>query len=223
MIENTKSTKARKKIIIESTFVFFIAISPFLYKIYDYLPENPEATISFFGFTIDNNGFRDISTYVWFLMSKMVPLYLMVLWFMTSKNWWYHIILIPIAMYSFQLFEVFFDSDNAVDTENIWWLLPICMIIIPFVYLIRIKLYDRHVHGIDLESMEIELHALKAKRAKELDVEYYKEELPKVNYRSLSEWLNQEFSTGNIEHRFKLLQTTLKSWFGFNPKIEETL
>ncbi|PWK21320.1 hypothetical protein LX92_03824 [Maribacter polysiphoniae] len=158
--------RAKKKLIIESIFIFFIAISPFLYKIYDYLPEDPEATISFLGITIGNGGFEDVSMYVWFLMSKIVPLYLMILWFMTSKNWWYHIILIPIAMYAFQLFEVIFDSDDYVDTENIWWLLPICMIIIPIVYFIRIKLYDKYVHGIDLEAIDAELKSLKQKQMK---------------------------------------------------------
>ncbi len=165
MTKTTNNLKAKRKIIIESAIVFFIALSPFLYKIYDYLPNNdPEATISFLGFTIDSNGFSDISTYVWFLMSKFVPLYLLIFWFLTSKNWWYHIILIPIAMYSLQLFEVFFDSDNFIDTENIWWLLPICMVVIPFVYFIRIKLYDRYVNGIDLEAMEAELNTLKEKQ-----------------------------------------------------------
>ncbi|MEP3209864.1 MAG: hypothetical protein ABJN95_11775 [Maribacter sp.] len=218
MTDRNKSKKAKRKIFIESTLVFFVAISPFIYKLYDYLPENPEATISFFGMTIDNNGFPDISTYAWFLMSKLVPLYLMIFWFLTSKNWWYHIILIPIAMYAFQIFEVIYSDDLYVDTENIWWLLPICMVIIPFVYLIRIKLYDRHVHGIDLEAMEAELHALKQKRLKQQNieankVELPKAELPKVDYRSLSEWIDQELSTAKLAQRLRNFQNSLKNWF----------
>lgn len=216
MTDISKSKKVKRKIFIESTLVFFIAISPFIYKLYDYLPENPEATISLFGVIIDKNGFPDISTYAWFFMSKLVPLYLMIFWFLTSKNWWYHIILIPIAMYAFQIFEVIYSDDLYVDTENIWWLLPICMIIIPFVYLIRIKLYDRHVHGIDLEAMEAELHSLKQKRIKQQNLntnkgELPKAELPKVAYRSLSEWLNQELSTGKLTELFRRFQNMLKN------------
>lgn len=211
--------KAKRKILIESLFVFFIAISPFLFKLYDYLPEDPEATISFFGIIIDNNGFHDISTYVWFMMSKIVPLYLMVFWFMTSKNWWYHIILIPIAMYSFQLFEVIFDSDDYVDTENIWWLIPICMVVIPFVYLIRIKLYDKYVHGIDMEAMDAELKTIKTHMGESgsssnTDKELEKENAvqPEIGYQSLSEYLNTAFSTDNIERKFRDFQNNLKSW-----------
>ncbi len=164
MNDSKARLRVKRKIIIESVFVFFIAISPFLYKIYDFMPKEPEETISIFGFVIDNHGFSDVATYFWFLMSKIIPLYLMVFWFMTAKNWWYHIILIPIAMYAFQVFEVVFDSDDYVDTENIWWLLPILMVIIPIVYFIRIKLYDKYVHGIDLEAMEAELKGLKEKQ-----------------------------------------------------------
>lgn len=119
-------------------------------------------------------------------------------------------------MYAFQLFEVLYSNDLYVDTENIWWLLPICMIIIPFVYLIRIKLYDRHVHGIDLEAMEAELHSLKQKRLKQQNIAANKEELPKaelpeVDYRSLSEWIDQEFSTAKLALRFKQLKQSIKS------------
>lgn len=217
MTDRNKSRKAKRKIVIESTLVFFIAISPFLYKIYDYLPENPEATITFLGMTIDNNGFPDISTYAWFLLSKFVPLYLFICWFLTSKNWWYHIILIPIAMYAFQIFEVLYSDDPYVDTENIWWLLPVCMFIIPLVYFIRIKLYDRYVHGIDLDAMEAELHALKQKRLREKNIEVPKAELPKVEYRSLSEWLDEELSTARLAQRFKNLKRSIKtaSFFKF--------
>ncbi|TMM57444.1 hypothetical protein FEE95_13240 [Maribacter algarum] len=211
MIDKSRNKKAKRKIWIESTLVFFVAISPFIYKIYDYLPENPEATISFLGMTIDNNGFPDVSFYVWFLLSKFIPLYLLIFWFLTSKNWWYHIILIPIAMYAFQLFEVIFDADDNIDTENIWWLLPICMVVIPFVYFIRIKLYDRYVHGIDLEAMEAELHSLKQKRLKQQNAEVKKTDLPKVEYRSLSEWLNEELSTQKLAQRFKKIKKGLKA------------
>ena len=66
-------------------------------------------------------------------------------------------------MYGFQLFEVYFSEDETIDSENLMWLLPVCIVVIPFVYFIRLKLYDKHVHGIDLEAMDTELNVLKAK------------------------------------------------------------
>jgi len=205
-----KKNTAKRKFLFDSVAVFFIAITPFLYKVYDYFPTtSSETTVSFLGLTIDSNGFADVSTHVWYLTIKIIPLALLLIWFFTSKDWWYHILLIPIAMYAFQLFENFFSEKDYIDTENIWWLIPICMVVIPFVYLIRIKLYDKYVNGIDLQAMEAELHSLKQKRLKKQNIEIKKADLPKVDYRSLSEWLNQELSTAKLAQRFQKLKHSI--------------
>ena len=218
MITKAKKKKAKKKIFLESLLVFFIAISPFLYKVYEYLPINSDGSISILWLTINSNGFQDASFQIWFLTSKIVPLYLLIFWFLTARDWWYHIIIIPIAMYAFQLFEVIFDTDDNIDTENIWWIIPICMIIIPFVYFIRIKLYDKHVHGIDLEAMDAELEELKKK-----DI-YVDENISSKNsliaeeeleIKTLSEELNSKLSTGNIENTLKGLQDRVQGWLHF--------
>jgi hypothetical protein len=218
MIDKVKRKKAKKKIFLESLLVFFIAISPFLYKVYDYLPYIENGDASLFGLTLGNNGFQDTQTYLWYLTSKIVPLYLMIFWFLTSRDWWYHIILIPIAMYAFQLFEVFFSSDPYVDTDSIWWLIPICLITIPFVYFIRIKLYDKHVHGIDLEAIDAELQELKKKGFENDSVSSNEESISineQIEIPSLSEELNSKLSTGNIEHILKGFQERIQSWFDF--------
>lgn len=160
---NEKNRKAKKRIIIESFIVFLIIISPFVFKVHEYVSTDPEATLNFLGITIGNNGFQNVSVYLWFLLGKIVPMYLLLIWFFTCKDWWYHIIIIPILMYAFQIFEGVFFESKYVDIENIMWLLPVCMVVIPFVYFIRIKLYDKHVHGIDLEAMDAELKAYREK------------------------------------------------------------
>ncbi|SIS68989.1 hypothetical protein SAMN05421766_103404 [Zobellia uliginosa] len=149
----------------DSIGVLLIILSPFVFKLHQYLPSEPNATINILGLEINNHGFADLNTFAWFLLSKIVPFYLFILWFLTCKHWWYHIILIPATMYAFQIYEVLYSEDNIVDTKNIIWLLPVCMVVIPLVYFIRIKLVDKYVHGIDLEAMEAELTALKKKQA----------------------------------------------------------
>ena len=166
--DKNKGRKARKRFIIESIIIFFVIITPFVFKVHEYLPRDPEETISIFGIEIGRNGFADVSTHIWFLLGKIIPLYLLIIWFLTNKHWWYHILLIPICMYAFQIFEVIYSQDNIVDTENVLWILPVCMIVIPFVYLIRVKLYDKHVHGIDLEAMDAELQYYREKENNEL-------------------------------------------------------
>ena len=211
------SKKARKRIFIDSIGVLLIIISPFIFKLHQYLPGNPDATINFLGFVFDSNGFADLNTYGWFLLSKIVPFYLFVIWFFTCKHWWYHIILIPLTMYAFQVFEVLYSDDNIVDTKNIIWLLPVCMVVIPLVYLVRIKLYDKYVHGIDLEAMEAELNALKEKQGVQ-DNENKDKMEPKNSskeaheYLTLSEKINTKLSTENMENIFRQFQNQLNNW-----------
>ena len=219
MIKEPNSTKAaaeaRKKLIIETFAVFLIIVSPFVFKAHQYLSGDPEATITILGYVIDRNGFADLNTYGWFLLSKIVPFYLLLIWFFTCKHWWYHTILIPAIMYAFQILEVVFSDSNIVDTKNILWLLPVCMVVVPFVYLIRIRLYDKYVHGIDLEAMEVELNALKKKRSKiEIQKKYDLEQQSPdtIEYLSLSDWFDQKLSTRNLEVIFKQFQHSLKSW-----------
>ncbi|WP_047245402.1 hypothetical protein [Maribacter thermophilus] len=210
MVSRTNKRKAKKKIFIESLLVFFIAISPFLYKVYEYIPLNEEGISTFLGIEISPQGFEDASVYIWFLASKIIPLYLLIIWFLTSRDWWYHIILIPVAMYAFQLFEVVFDSDDNIDTENIWWIIPICMITIPFVYLIRLKLYDKHVHGIDLEAMEQELNQLKTETSENKKEESLKKNDVTETQEHDSKQGNLQFSYNRIEQILKQLQTRLQ-------------
>ena len=197
--------------------VFFIAISPFLYKLYEYIPGESKDSIAFLGLTLGSHGFADVSTFVWFMMGKIVPLYLLIFWFLTVKNWWYHIILIPIAMYAFQIFEVLYNYDNDIDTENLLWLLPICIIIIPFVYFLRIKIYDKHVLGIDLDAMDAELEELKSKdlTSETESVDKSVTEDDKLHKNSISDEISTKLSTGNIENMLKGLQERVQGWLHF--------
>jgi hypothetical protein len=212
--------KAKKKIIIESLLVFAIALVPIYLKFYEYFPnfndEDAKGPVSFLWFSIGNNGFDSVATNIWYYTNKLVPLLLLIIWFFTSKDWWYHIILIPIATYSFQLFELVFDGDDIIDSENIWWLLPICMVIIPFVYFIRIKLYDKYVHGIDLEAMEAELQELKAKPELQKDTIHTSDDTATIEgeqkKQSLTEKIDRKLSTSNMENLLKNWQHKVEDW-----------
>jgi hypothetical protein len=207
-----KKKQARTRFLIESIALILIVLSPFIFKIHQYLPHTPEATFSLFGYEIDRNGFADVSTYAWFLLNKLIPLYLLIIWFFTCKHWWYHIILIPLCMYAFQIFEVIYSEDLYVDTENVLWLLPICMVIIPFVYLIRVKLYDKYVHGIDLEAMDAELQSYREKeQIKQEKIKSYNTDTEEEYIELSKEVPNRTFS--KLFHQF---QHSLKNIFNLN-------
>jgi hypothetical protein len=208
-VNNAKRTKHR--FFIETLGLVLIVLSPFIFKIHEFMPRDPEETISFLGMTFDRNGFEDLRTYTWFLLNKIIPLYLLIIWFFTCKHWWYHILLIPLCMYAFQIFEVVYSWDNDVDTKNVMWLLPLCMVIIPFVYFVRIKLYDKYVHGIDLEAMDHELKAFREKDKKKYSGIKTSDDLTQEGQMDLSE----EVSNKTLTKLFSQFQHTLKNLFNF--------
>jgi hypothetical protein len=210
MDKRRKRRVVRRRFLLETIALLLIIGSPFIFKSHEYFTTDPDEIFSFFGlFEITSNGFSDVSTHVWFLLGKIIPLYLLIIWFFTCKHWWYHIILIPICMYAFQIFEVVFFEDLFADSDNILWLLPICMVIIPFVYFVRLKLFDKYVHGIDLEAMDAELQYYKNKE---------KEELQKAGLNidfdsQIEKDLSSRTANRVLNKYFKKLQTSLQSLF----------
>ena len=208
-VEPRNSKMARKRFFIESIAIFFIIAAPFIHKLHDYLPDDPSTTIDFFGLVIDRNGFADLRTYGWFIINKLIPFYLLLIWFFTNRHWWYHILLIPLCMYAFQIFEVLQSEDDFIETENILWLLPVCMVVIPFVYFIRVKLYDKHVHGIDLEAMDAEL---KYYRDKERKANHFvKENTDTATQASEESDLSDKLPKSMIQKMFSSLKHSMQS------------
>lgn len=160
-LEVSKKSDFRKSIILNSVIAIFIAITPYLFQLYEYVPATETWETPFF--TIDNRDYANVKTLVWISLNKAIPLLLMIVWFLTCNKWWYHVILIPVFMFGFQLIGAIEDKSSILDVVEIYWLIPIMMIIIPFVYLIRIKLMDKLVYGIDLKKIDAELEEYKRK------------------------------------------------------------
>ncbi len=157
--QNNKSTKIlshyktdKKALVIGTIVVFLIAITPFLFYLYESFPDTPIWETSFF--TI-NTSFPNWYAFAWYFTGKAIPLYLLLLWFFTCRHWWHWIILVPISMYTFQLWGVINES-NSLDELELYYVLPLMMVLIPFVYVIRAKLFAK-IHDDDLKSFEEEL------------------------------------------------------------------
>ncbi|WP_289021797.1 hypothetical protein [uncultured Salegentibacter sp.] len=108
-------------------------------------------------FTYESKYYEDVMTAAWTFLGKLTPLFLLLIWFFTCKHWWYHSILIPVAMYTYQLVIAFYQDAYAntytIDTNQLIYLAPFFIVILSIVYLIRIKIFDR-VYGIDLSEID---------------------------------------------------------------------
>lgn len=171
--ELTKKDKARS-IIVGSIVAFIIAITPYLFYMYEsfLILKNLRQSSEHF----KRMPFLRLRTYMWLILSKFVPLLLLILWFLTCKHWWYHAILIPAAMYLFQLITAMNQDALFADESEIYWIIPIMAIIIPIVYLIRVKLFDKVIYGIDLKQIEKEIESYKNKEKERVNF-FSKEEM----------------------------------------------
>lgn len=165
-----------------SVIAFLIAFSPYLFYLYEIFPDGPVWENSFFIY--ESKYFESVNVAMWTYFGKITPLFLLLIWFFTCKHWWYHAILIPIAMYGFQLVSTFYDdvyleSTRFMDIDGLLYLAPFFFIIIVVVYLVRIQIFDR-IYGIDLSELnetDISIFNNMSTR-EEKELEYFRQENP---------------------------------------------
>jgi hypothetical protein len=85
------------------------------------------------------------------IFNKFVPLFLLILLYITNKNWWSNIILIPIATYLFQLVSILLSSESFIDEVEFIYVIPIMVIILIPLYYIR-KNLGIYLNAIDLKK-----------------------------------------------------------------------
>jgi magnesium-transporting ATPase (P-type) len=130
-----------------------LAIIPYLFSLYESVPR--QKTWSTFLFTYDSKVWEDANLVMWILTSKAVPLFILLLWFFTNRHWWYHALLVPIVMYIYQIFNLFNEDQGNLDESQIIYLLPIMAAVIPSIYLIRAKMFNK-INDADKTMEELE-------------------------------------------------------------------
>lgn len=132
---------SKKELIIGSIVATFIAITPYLFTLYESVPQTQ--VWDTFLFTYDTEYYGTVFVLAWTLTGKLVPLFLLLIWIFTCRHWWYHVLIVPIAMYVYQIMTVLNDDLDFADDNQIIYLLPVMAIIIPSIYLLRAKLSDK--------------------------------------------------------------------------------
>ena len=133
-----------------SFIILIIIFTPYLLYIHQNIPESIENYDTIFG-VIKGGHYIRVQTYIYFLLSKFVPLALLTIWFLTNKHWWVHAIIIPISVYLFQLIAIINDSERFVDEVDFIYTVPIAAIIVVILYFLRSKLAI-YILAIDLKK-----------------------------------------------------------------------
>lgn len=142
-----------KSLVLGSLIATFIAISPYLFYLYESVPDTQ--VWNTFLFTYDSTYWEDANYAMWILTGKIIPLLFLIIWFFTCRHWWYHAILVPIAMYTYQIFGFLNDDLKYLDEFQLLYLVPIMAIVIPSIYLIRARIFDK-LNSIDKSMQELE-------------------------------------------------------------------
>lgn len=157
-----KSTKRRSKFLAEnsnrslilgSVIATFIAITPYLVTLHESVPDTK--VWDTFLFTYDSIWYESAQVAAWTILGKLVPLYLLFLWFFTCRHWWYHTLLVPIAMYIYQIIGILNDDIKFADTNQFLYLLPVMAIVIPSIYLLRARMFNK-INDADKTMQELE-------------------------------------------------------------------
>ena len=95
-------------------------------------------------FTYHSGFYENANVSMWVLTSKAIPLFLLLIWFFTCRHWWFHTLLVPVAMYSYQIFLLLRqDQQEFIDTNQLIYLIPIMAVIVPSIYLIRAQIFNK--------------------------------------------------------------------------------
>lgn len=130
-----------------------IASTPLLYSLHESVPT--EKVWNTFLFTYESGAWEDARYAMWVYTGKAIPLILSVIWFFTCRHWWYHAILIPIVMFAFQAVNVWNAEAGNIDEGQIVVLLPILVLVVPSIYLIRAKMFNK-INTADKSLEELE-------------------------------------------------------------------
>lgn len=140
----------KKKILSSGTFVaFIILMTPLLFYIHHFFPDSPTFD-TIFG-RMDSSYYQNVQIFIWVVFGKVTPLILLLIWFLTCKHWWYHAIIVPVAVITYQILIALNEDIVFLDFNDIYFLFPLVAAVAAFSYGIRIKIFDR-IYGVDLDE-----------------------------------------------------------------------
>ncbi|MGM1054289.1 MAG: hypothetical protein ACQEWG_00225 [Bacteroidota bacterium] len=182
-LKSKQLIKGQSKFLLTGSIIaFLIAFSPYIFYLYEIFPDGPVWENYFF--TYESKYYENVTTAMWTYLGKFTPLFLLLIWFLTCKHWWYHAILIPTIMYGFQLFSAFYQDVYlnviAIDTDGLLYLAPFFILILFVIYFVRIKIFDR-VYGIDLSELnetDISVFSSGMSTNEEKELDFFRQQNP---------------------------------------------
>lgn len=155
-----QSTDRKKRLIIGGVIATLLAMTPFLFYLYKYAPDNSKTWETVI-FKFETKSFNNAQGFIHALFTKITFVIITSLWFITARHWWKWAILIPLAMFLFQLLSVVNYQEDYFDDFDFWYSLPVIIPIIIFLIWISHEL-NKTINDLDLkDEIEEELESYK--------------------------------------------------------------
>ena len=145
------SNKRKESLLMGSIIIILIMFAPYLLYIHKSIPTDLQNYESIFGTISGGDNYEFAYIYIYFLLAKFVPLFLLIIWFVTNKNWWVHGLIIPISVYLFQFIVVLNDSEQYMNEVEFIYTIPITVIVMVILYFIRSKMAI-FIQAVDLKK-----------------------------------------------------------------------
>ncbi len=149
----TDKSKLSRSAIVGTLIATIVATTPLLYSLHESVPTGK--VWNTFLFTYESGFWGDAQYAMWVYTGKIIPLILLLIWFFTCRHWWYHALLVPIVMYAFQSTNSWNSEAGNIDEGTFVVLLPILVLVVPSIYLIRAKMFNK-INDADKTMEELE-------------------------------------------------------------------
>ena len=67
----------------------------------------------------DSKYYDNVRIFAWTLMTKILTLIFLSLWFITCKHWWRLVILVPIIIESYKIADILNDDLRYIDDDEL--------------------------------------------------------------------------------------------------------
>lgn len=149
------------RLLADSIIAFLVLIAPFVF--YSYLCFPTDKVWETYFFTYTSKFYESVETFMWVFLQKFIFLYLMIIWFFTSQNWWNKAILFPIVMLLYQMIILLNDDIKFKDGElDKIFIIPVAVIICIALVFIK-KRISKYTEALDLkEEIEHTINTIKS-------------------------------------------------------------
>ena len=157
---NSKQDRgSRNRKIFEIVGSIILASIPFWYILTRLIPDGTKS-YSFGWFYVHDHGFQNLSIFIWYLSLKIFILIPLMIWFISCKAWWRYSILVPIILYTYQLWETLKQDSQIIDEFELLKAAPAILFILGLVLFLsnRIK-YQYKIYDVYMDMVK-EINAL---------------------------------------------------------------